>query len=197
MSEALFELVTLIFFSFQFCKLGTNSKSLLVCTDGICQPSRIGRLFLLSQSTVLQMSCKTFSSMLHCFSLQSQVTSRQREALPNCRALHTPLPAAHPFPLSPFSILPSRSFQNMICVIQLGRWIFFTNHSCLFKRDYSLCRSCVQLRVKSCVSVLILALILLASMLGFFSPDILLSAFLHQRTTPLPSIFFCVSCSYK
>lgn len=86
----------------------------------------------------------------------------------------------------------------MICVIQLGRWILFTNHSCLFKRDYSLCRSCVQLRVKSCVSVLILALILLASMLVFFFfPDILLSAFLHQRATPLLSIFYGVSCSYK
>lgn len=119
--------------------------------------------------------------MLHCFSLQSQVTNRQREALPNCRALHTPLPTAHPFPLSPLSILPSRSFQNMICVIQLGHWIHFTNHSCLFQRDYSLCRSCV--------SVLILVLILLASMSGFLFSDIFTLSISTPASHPSPLHF--------
>lgn len=31
----------------------------------------------------------------------------------------------------------------------------------------------------------------------FYFPTSLLSAFLHQRATPLPSIFYCVSCSYE
>lgn len=86
----------------------------------------------------------------------------------------------------------------MICVIQLGCWILFTNHSCLFKRDYSLCQSCVQLGVKSCVCPDPGAHPT-CKYVGFFFffPDILLSAFLHQRATLLPSIFFCVSCSYE
>ena len=115
-----------------------------------------------------------------------------RERLSLTVALHTPLPAAHP-PLSSLSILPSRSFQNMICVIQLGCWILFTNHSCLFKRDYSLCRSCIQLGVKSCVCPDPGAYPTCMFVCFFFFSDILLSAFLHQRAT----IFFCVSCSYE
>lgn len=78
----------------------------------------------------------------------------------------------------------------MICVIQLGRWVHLTNHSCL-KEIIVLVEAVVQLGVNSHMSVLILVLILLVSMLVFFF-FLLTSYFQHfydSRPPPLPSIF--------